>query len=139
MKKLLRTAIAAMVVLCSVCAMALPVAASSTPDNAAPAVASTAENASPAVSASSSSAKAEQDAVKAPDVSGSYRTSIEKTLEKLDATAFLAPTVYVDPVTHAISNVYDADGNLIPATLSTDKHWYIVPTNEGNILIATGY
>ncbi len=132
MKKLLRTTVAAMVVVCSVCTMALSVGAASTPDNARPAVASTAEN------ASSSSAPAQKE-VKVADVSGSYRTSVEKTLEKLNVTAFLAPTVYVDPVTHAISNVYDADGNLIPATLSTDKHWYIVPTNEGNILIATGY
>lgn len=134
MKKLIRTAVAAMAVACSVCAMALPVAAASTPDNARPVAASTPDNARPAASAPA----VEEETVQ-PDVSGSYRTSVEKTLEKLDASAFLASTVYVDPVTHAISNVYDADGNLIPATLSTDKHWYIVPTNEGNILIATGY
>lgn len=76
----------------------------------------------------------------APNVSGSYHApSIAKAVEKVKPTAFLAPTVYVDPVTRAISNVYDADGNLIPATLSSDGHFYIVPTNEGYLYISTGY
>ena len=120
MKKLVRTVAATMAAVLCVGMMSLSVAAASTRENA---------------SASSTVAAAPQ-----PDVSGSYHApSQARAIEKINPASFLAPTVYVDPVTHAISNVYDADGNLIPATLSSDGHFYIVPTNEGYLYIGTGY
>lgn len=128
MKKLVRCLSAMVAAVLCVGMMSLSVAAASTKENA-----STPEAARPAASASQTSSKA-------ADVSGSYHApSIAKAAEKVKGTAFLAPTVYIDPVTRAISNVYDADGNLIPATLSSDGHFYIVPTNEGYLFIGTGF
>ena len=110
MKKLIRVAAVSMAIACCSCAAAISVGAASTPENAVVA-----------------------------NTSGSYHApSKAKAAEKLTTKSFTASTVYVDPVTHAISNVFDADGNLIPATLRSDGHWYIVPTNEGYLFLATG-
>ncbi len=119
MKKFLRSAAAAVAAVLCVGMMSLSVAA-----------ASTAENAS----------RPESTSRPVANVTGSYHApSIARAVEKVKPTAFLLPTVYVDPVTRAISNVYDADGNLIPATLSSDGHFYIVPTAEGYLYISTGF
>lgn len=131
MKKLLRSLSAVTAAILCVGMMSLSVAAATTRENA-----STPEAARP----SATVAEPAPASAPAPNVSGSYHApSRAKAIEKVKPSAFLAPMVYVDPVTHAISNVYDADGNLIPATLSSDGHFYIVPTNEGYLYIGTGY
>ena len=137
MKKLIRVAAVSMAIACCSCAAAISVGAASTPENA---KVSTAENAN----AHSDIGEAIKNRTWGkPDVAanttGSYHApSVAAAAEKLTTKSFTASTVYVDPVTHAISNVFDADGNLIPATLSSDGHWYIVPTNEGYLFLATG-
>ena len=44
----------------------------------------------------------------------------------------------INPTTLAINNLYDDKGNLIPATLSTDGHFFIIPTTTGFLYLATG-
>lgn len=70
-----------------------------------------------------------------PDRSGHFRTSAAKISEKVKPAAVAQQSLYVDPVTNTIANLYDADGNLIPATLSSDGHFYIIPTNDGYVYI----
>lgn len=70
-----------------------------------------------------------------PDLSGHFRTSAAKISEKVKPAAVAQQSLYVDPVTNTIANLYDADGNLIPATLSSDGHFYIIPTNDGYVYI----
>ena len=138
MKKLIRVAAVSMAIACCSCAAAISVGAASTPENA---KVSTAENANAHSDIGEAIKKGTwgKPSVVA-NTSGSYHAPTKAAAaEKLNSvSAFTAPTVYVDPVTHAISNVYDADGNLIPATLSSDGHWYIVPTNEGYLFLPTG-
>ncbi|MDD4849466.1 MAG: hypothetical protein PHO10_02055 [Gemmiger sp.] len=69
-----------------------------------------------------------------------YRpTSPEKARETISGQSFDQPDVSINPKTHTVYNVYDCNGNLVSATLSTDCHWYIVPTDQGNLLIGTGW
>ena len=137
MKKLIRVAAVSMAIACCSCAAAISVGAASTPENA---KVSTAENAN----AHSDIGEAIKNGTwgkpsVVANTSGSYHAPTKAAAaEKLTTKSFTASNVYVDPVTHAISNVFDADGNLIPATLSSDGHWYIVPTNEGYLFLATG-
>ena len=142
MKKTVRMTVIALAVACSLSVASLSAYAASTPENSnqgAVTTPSTAENSNkPSSSSPSSSSPSSTGSDYVPDVSGGYYTSSAKILEKLSADSFLAPIVYVDPVTFAVHNVYDADGNLIPATLSTDKHYYIVRTTEGTLYLATG-
>lgn len=67
------------------------------------------------------------------DVSGKYRPTAAKAIEKLSGPVVAAQTqnLYVDPVTNTVANLYDADGNLISCTLSSDGHFYIIPLNDG--------
>ena len=75
----------------------------------------------------------------APDVSGHYRTTAECLRNKLKPAEIAQQQLYIDPVTNTIINLYDADGNLITATLSTDGHFYIVPDSSGEyVYIPTG-
>lgn len=64
-----------------------------------------------------------------PDVSGKYRTTAAKIREKVDPVTVAAQELYVDPVTNTVANLYDSDGNLIPCTLSSDGHYYLIPVN----------
>lgn len=83
------------------------------------------------------SASEERDYV--PDVSGKYRTTPERIKDKLKPADIAQQTLYIDETTYAILNLYDADGNLITATLSSDGHFYIVPDSSGNyVYIPTG-
>ena len=137
MKKLIRVAAVSMAIACCSCAAAISVGAASTPENA---KVSTAENANAHSDIGEAIKKGTwgKPSVVA-NTSGSYHAPTKAAAaEKLTTKSFTASTVYVDPVTHAISTVFDADGNLIPATLSSDGHWYIVPTNEGYLFLATG-
>lgn len=129
MKKLIRVAAVSMAIACCSCAAAISVGAASTPENA---------NAHSDIGEAIKKGTWGKPSVVA-NTSGSYHAPTKAAAaEKLTTKSFTASTVYVDPVTHAISNVFDADGNLIPATLSSDGHWYIVPTNEGYLFLATG-
>lgn len=74
-----------------------------------------------------------------PDVSGKYRTTPERIKDKLKPADIAQQTLYIDEATNTILNLYDADGNLITATLSSDGHFYIVPDSSGNyVYIPTG-
>ena len=76
----------------------------------------------------------------APDVSGHYRTTAECLRNKLKPAEIAQQQLYIDPVTNTIINLYDADGNLITATLSSDGHFYIVPDSSGEyVYIPTGF
>ena len=74
----------------------------------------------------------------APDVSGSYHPTRSEALRDLSPKDFQQPDVTIDPQTLAINNLYDDKGNLIPATLSTDGHFFIIPTTTGFLYLATG-
>lgn len=74
-----------------------------------------------------------------PLADGNYTPSRQKALENISVCDFYAPDVSVNTKTHAINNLYDDKGNLIPATLSSDGHWFIVPTQEGYLYIGTGH
>lgn len=73
-----------------------------------------------------------------PDVSGSYHPTRAEALEDLSPADFREPDVTINPTTLAINNLYDDKGNLIPATLSTDGHFFIIPTTTGFLYLATG-
>lgn len=73
-----------------------------------------------------------------PDVSGKYRTSAARIREKVNPAAVATQQLYVDPVTNTVANLYDSDGNLIPCTLSSDGHFYIVLSNDGYVYVPTG-
>ena len=73
------------------------------------------------------------------DTGTSYnRQSYCKTKENISAKCFEQPDVTVNTKTNAINNVYNKEGELVPATLSSDGHFYIVPTNDGYLYIGTG-
>lgn len=73
-----------------------------------------------------------------PDDSGSYHPTRAEALRDLSPADFQRPDVTVDPVTLAIGNLYDNKGNRIPATLSTDGHFFIIPTTTGFLYLGTG-
>ena len=73
-----------------------------------------------------------------PNVSGSYHPTRAEAERDISVEDFLQPDVTIDPTTLAISNVYDSQGNLIPATLSTDGHFFIIPTTTGFLYLSTG-
>ena len=73
-----------------------------------------------------------------PDVSGSYHPTRAAALQDLSPADFQAPDVTINPTTLAISNLYDDKGNLIPATLSTDGHFFIIPNTTGFLYLGTG-
>lgn len=74
-----------------------------------------------------------------PNTDGSYCPSMEKSREYVKLPDFEEPDVRVNTRTNAMVNVYDAKGNLVPATLSTDGHFYILPTTTGYYMITTGF
>ena len=71
-------------------------------------------------------------------MSGSYHPTRAEALEDLSPADFREPDVTINPTTLAINNLYDDKGNLIPATLSTDGHFFIIPTTTGFLYLATG-
>jgi ABC-type oligopeptide transport system substrate-binding subunit len=73
-----------------------------------------------------------------PNTNGSYKPTMEQAYERISVSDFLQPDVTITKKTHAINNVYDSMGNLVPATLSTDGHFYIIPTTTGYLMLGTG-
>lgn len=73
-----------------------------------------------------------------PNTSGSYHPTRAQALADLAPADFQKPDVTINPVTLAINNLYDDKGNLIPATLSTDGHFFIIPTTSGFLYLGTG-
>lgn len=73
-----------------------------------------------------------------PDTSGNFRTTVAKITETVKPAEVAKQQLYIDPVTNTVANLYDSMGNLIPCTLSSDGHFYIVPSNDGYAYIPTG-